>query len=136
MILRLIAGGAIACSLIAGGAVASADRAEAKLFEGKTAQGYRFKAMVREQAFRIHVFDIDLKCRDGSELALIEGGFLWTKTGKSGRFKDAQFGRTDSVYFRGRLNERRIRGRVRVTDKLNDGTRCASRWVAFNATPR
>jgi hypothetical protein len=136
MISRLIASGVIACCLLVGSASAAADPAGAKLFKGKTGQGYRIKVLVREQAFRIHVFDIDLNCRDGSELALIEGGFLWTKTDKAGRFKDAQFGRTDSIYFRGRLNERRIRGRLRVTDRRNDGTRCSSRWIAFNATPR
>ena len=126
MFLRLIACGAIACCLIAGSAVASADPAEAEMFEGKTSQDYRIKAVVRQQAFRIHVFDIDLRCRDGSELALIMGGYLWTKVGKRGSFRDAQFGRTDGTYFR---------GRVRVTDRLPDGTRCASRWIAFNAIP-
>ncbi|HEU5062058.1 MAG TPA: hypothetical protein VFT79_02760 [Solirubrobacterales bacterium] len=133
---RLIACGAIACCLVAGSAAASAEPAAAKVFEGKTSQGYRIKAVVREQAFRIHVFDIDLRCRDGSELALIMGGYLWTKVGQRGSFRDAQFGRTDSTYFRGRLNERRLRGRMRVTDRLRDGTRCASRWIRFSATPR
>lgn len=80
----------------------SADRADAELFEGKSSQGYRIKAQVRDQVFRIH----------------------------------AQFGLTDSTCFRGRLNERRIRGRLRVTDRLPDGTRCASRWIVFNVTPR
>lgn len=136
MVFRLIACGAIACCLVAGGAAASAERVEARMFKGKTSQGYRIKAQVRDQAFRIHVFDIDLRCRDGSELALIMGGYLWTKVGKRGSFRDAQFGRTDSTYFRGRLNERRLHGRLRVTDRLRDGTRCASRWIAFNATPR
>ena len=107
----------------------------AQVFEGKTGQNYRMKVLVRGQAFKIHVFDIDLRCRNGSELALIEGGFLWTKVGKRGGFRDAQFGRTDSVYFRGKLNQRRLRGKVRVTDRLRNGTRCASRWVNFNATP-
>lgn len=136
MVFRLIVCGAIACGLVAGSAVASAEPAEARMFQGQTSQGYRIKAQVREQAFRIHVFDIDLRCRDGSELALIMGGYLWTKIGKGGSFRDAQFGRTDSTYFRGRLGERRIRGRLRVTDRLRDGTRCASRWIVFNATPR
>jgi hypothetical protein len=136
MVSRLVACGAIACCFVAGSAVASAEPAAAEMFKGKTSQGHRFKTVVRGQAFKIHVFEIDLRCRDGSELALIEGGFLWTKVGKRGSFRDAQFGRTDSVYFRGRLNERRIRGRLRVTDRLGDGTRCASRWIAFNATPR
>jgi hypothetical protein len=132
VLFRLLAIGAVACGLIA----ADTGTARAELFKGRTAQGYRIKVVAREQAFRIHVFDIDLRCRDGSELALIEGGFLWTKTGKGGGFKDSQFGRTDSVYFRGRLTEKRIRGRVRVTDKLGNGTRCSSRWIGFNATPR
>lgn len=136
MISRLIACGALACCLIAGEAAASADRADAKLFKGKTSQGYEIKAQVRGHAFRIHVFDIDLRCQDGSELPLIMNGYLWTKVGKRGSFRDAQFGLTDGTYFRGRLSERRLRGRLRVTDRLRDGTRCASRWITFNATPR
>lgn len=136
MVSRLIACGAVACCLVVGDAAAVADSASAKLFKGKTGQGYRIKVLAREQAFKIHVFDIDLRCRDGSELALIESGFLWTKTSRAGRFRDAQFGKTDSVYFRGRLTERRIRGRLRVTDELRDGTRCSSRWLAFRAAPR
>ncbi len=53
-----------------------------------------------------------------------------------GNFRDAQFGNTDSVYFQGRVSKRRIRGRIRVTDKEKRGPRCASRWIAFHATPR
>lgn len=135
MVSRLVACGVIACCLVAGSAVASAEPAAAKVFKGKTSQGHRIKSMVKGKAFKIHVFEIDLRCKDGSELVLIEGGFLWTKTGKGGGFRDAQFGRTDSVYFRGKLNQRRLRGKVRVTDRLRNGTRCASRWVNFNATP-
>ncbi len=126
MIPRLIACGALACCLIAGGAAASADLADARPFKGKTSQSYEFKAQVRERAFRIQVFDVDLRCRDGSELPLTMSGYLWTKVGKRGSFRDAQFGRTDATYFRGRLNERRLRGRLRVTDRLRDGTRSRS----------
>lgn len=136
MISRLIACGAITCGLIAGGAAVSADRASAELFKGRTGQGYGIKVQVREQAFRVHVFDIDLRCRDGSELPLIMNGYLWKRVGKGGGFRDAQFGLTDATYLRGRLHERRISGRLRVTDRLRDGTRCASRWISFNATPR
>ncbi|HEX5983078.1 MAG TPA: hypothetical protein VFY69_02615 [Solirubrobacterales bacterium] len=75
--------------------------------------------------------EIDLRCRDGSRLSLILGGYLWTPVGKRGGFRDAQFGRTDGTYFRGRLHERGISGRLRVTDRLPDGTRCASRWIRF-----
>ncbi len=138
MFSRLIACGAIACCLLAGEAAASADRADAKLFKGSTGQGYRIKIQVRDQAFRIHAFDIDLRCRDGSELALIMTGYLWTKVGKRGGFRDAQFGRTDGTYFRGRLyrGEGLISGQLRVTDRLRDGTRCASRLIEFTGTPR
>lgn len=136
MFLRMIVTCVIASGLLTANSVAMADSADAQLFKGKTGQGYRIKLQVKDGVFRIHAVDVELRCRDKSWLLLEEGGFLWTKTGKGGHFKDAQFGRTDSVYFRGRLNERRIRGRVRVTDKLNNGTRCSSRWIPFNATPR
>jgi hypothetical protein len=129
-------GCAIACGLIASNAVALADPASARMFKGKTAQGHPIKVVVKERTFRIHVFDVELKCRDGSWLLLEEGGFLWTKTKPNGSFRDSQFGKTDSVYFRGRVSERGIRGRLRVTDKEKRGPRCASRWIAFNATPR
>jgi hypothetical protein len=136
MLVRLIMGCAIACGLIASNAVALVDPASASMFKGKTAQGHPIKVVVKEQTFRIHVFDIELKCRDGSWLLLEEGGFLWTKAKPNGSFRDSQFGKTDSVYFRGRVTERRMQGRIRVTDKEKRGPRCASRWIAFNATPR
>lgn len=136
MLKRLVVGSALALGLLATDAAALAGSAEARMFKGKTAQGYRIKVVVKERTFRIHVFDVELKCRDGSGLLLEEGGFLWTKPKPNGSFRDAQFGKTDSVYFRGHLSERRIRGRLRVTDKEKRGPMCASRWIAFNATPR
>jgi hypothetical protein len=135
MLVRLILGGMLACSFVALDAAASADPVSARTFKGKTAQGYRIKLAVKGGAFKILRFEADLKCRDGSTLLLEESGFLWTKVGGNGMFRDAQFGRTDSVYFKGRLNERRIRGRVRLTDKLRGGIRCSSRWIRFGATP-
>ncbi len=134
MLVRLVIGGALALGLVASDA-ALADSAEAKMFKGKTAQGHRIKVAVKARTFRLHVFEIDLRCRDGSALLLEEGGFLWTKPKPNGSFRDSQFGKTDSVYFRGRVGERRIQGRIRVTDKEKRGPMCASRWVAFNATP-
>jgi hypothetical protein len=136
MLVRLVIGGALVLGLFATDAATLAGSAEARMFKGKTAQGYRMKVVVKERTFRIHVFDVELKCRDGSWLLLEEGGFLWTKVKPNGSFNDSQFGKTDSVYFRGQLSERRIRGRLRVTDKEKRGPRCASRWIAFNATPR
>jgi len=136
MLVRLIVGGVIAFGLIASEAAALTDSASARMYKGKTAQGYPMKVVVKERSFRIHLFSVDLKCRDGSALLLEEGGFLWTKAKPNGSFRDAQFGKTDSVYFRGRLTERGIRGRLRVTDKEKRGPMCASRWVAFKATGR
>lgn len=136
MLVRLVVGGALALGLLAADASALVDSAEARMFKGKTAQGHRIKVAVKEGTFRIHAFDIELKCRDGSWLLLEEGGFLWTKPKPNGSFRDSQFGDTDSVYFRGRVSERRIRGQLRVTDKEKRGPMCASRWITFSATPR
>jgi len=134
MLVRLIVSAAIAFGLIASEAAALADSASARMYKGKTAQGYRMKVVGKERTFRIHTFEVDLKCRDGSTLQLEEGGFLWTKVKPNGSFRDSQFGKTDSVYFRGRMTEKGIRGRLRVTDKEKRGPMCASRWIAFNAT--
>jgi hypothetical protein len=136
MLFRLIAGCAIACGLIASNAVVLADSASARMLKGKTAQGYPIKIVAKGDAFKIHTFEVDLKCRDGSALLLEEGGFLWTKTKPNGSFRDAQFGKTDSVYFRGRVGKGRISGRLRVTDKEKRGPLCASRWIAFKAALR
>ena len=136
MLVRLIVGGAIAFGLIASEAGALTDSASARMYKGKTAQGERMKVFVKDRTFRIHRFDIELKCRDGSWLLLEEGGFLWTKVKPNGSFRDAQFGETDSVYFRGRMTKKGIRGRLRVTDKEKRGPKCASRWIAFNVAAR
>lgn len=136
MLIRLVVGGALALGLVATNAAALASSAEARMFKGRTAQGHLIKVVVKERAFRIHRFDVELKCRDGSRSLLEEGGFLWTKQKSNGGFRDSQFGDTDSVYFRGRLSERRIKGRLRVTDKEKRGPMCASRWIAFSATSR
>ncbi len=135
MFVRLVVGGALALGLLASDAVL-AGSAEARMYKGRTAQGHRIKVTVKKGTFRIHLFEIDLRCRDGSALSLEESGFLWTKPKSNGSFRDAQFGKTDSVYFRGRVSEQRIRGRIRVTDKEKRSPMCASRWIAFNATPR
>lgn len=136
MFLRMIVTGVIACGLIGADSVAMADSTTARLFKGKTGQGHRIKLQVKEGTFRIHVFNAELRCRDRSTLLIEEGGFLWTKTKPNGSFRDSQFGDTDSVYFRGRVSERRIRGKVRVTDKEKGGPFCASPWITFNAAPR
>lgn len=136
MFARLIISGAVMCGLLATDAAAQADTAAARMLKGRTAQGYPIKVVAKERKLKLVRFEADLKCGDGSTLTLIEGGFLWTATGKSGSFRDSQFGDTDSVYFRGRMTEKGIRGRVRLTDKERGEPRCKSRWISFNATLR
>lgn len=136
MFVRLLVSGAIVCGLIATNAVALADPAAARMFKGKTSQGFPIKVVARERKFKLIRFEARLKCRDGSFLTLVESGFLWTPTKGNGSFRDAQFGKTDSVYFRGRMSEKRIRGRVRLTDKERRSPRCSSRWISFKAARR
>ena len=136
MFVRLVVGCAIFCGLLAANGVALADPAAARMFIGKTGQGHPIKVAAAKNKFKLLRFEADLRCRDGSILTLIEGGFLWTRTGEGGSFRDAQFGKTDSVYFRGRMTKRRIRGRVRLTDRQRGGGVCKSRWISFNARPR
>lgn len=136
MLARLVIGLALALGLVAADAAADSAPAQARTFKGRTAQGHRIVIAVKGRMLKIELFDVDLRCRDGSTLQLEEGGFLWTRTKPDGGFRDAQFGKTDGVYFRGRVGERRIRGKLRVTDKERRGPKCATRWIAFNATPR
>ena len=135
MCARLLIGVALGIGLLTTSA-AAADSADARMFQGKTGQGYRIKLNVKEPRFKIIRFEADLRCTDGTLLTLIESGFLWTRAGSKGSFRDAQFGRTDEVFFRGRLSENRVQGRVRLTDKLRRGVKCRSKWIRFNAVGR
>lgn len=136
MLARLVLGGMLAVSLLVADTAAMADSAQARQLKGKTSQGHRIKLVVKNGSLRIHSFDIDLKCRDGSSLLLEESGFLWTRVKPNGSFRDAQFGKTDSVYFRGKANKRQLQGRVRVVDKEKQGPKCTSPWISFRANMR
>lgn len=136
MLLRLFLSAALACGLFAMSAAALAEMADARMFTGKTAQRYRIKAAVNDRSVKLLRFNIKLSCRDGSTLILAESGFLRTPVRRNGAFRDAQFGRTDAVRFRGRLSRNSLRGKVRVIDKPRKGVACKSRWVAFRAKPR
>ena len=81
-------------------------------------------------------FKIELGCRDGSRLILDESGFLRTPVRGNGSFRDVQYGRTDTVYIRGKMSGKSVRGRLRVKDKLRNGVRCHSRWVSFRVKQR
>jgi hypothetical protein len=136
MLRRLILGCALACGLLATQATASAASAEARVLTGKTGQNYRIVVKADRRGLKIQRFNAKLNCRDGTLLILQESGFLRTPARRGGRFKDVQFGKTDTVRFRGRLRARSVRGKLRVNDKLNNGVRCSSRWIPFRATRR
>lgn len=133
--MRLIACGTIALCLVGGDAVASAGRADAKLLEGTTGQGYPIKVMVEDDAFKFQAFKIELRCQDERRLTRLKRGFPWTTVGKRGKFRESWSRDGDRVSTRGRLYKRRISGELRVTDRLNDGTRCASGWIEFTGVP-
>ena len=133
MIKRTMLSGVIACSLMAIGIAAPAEAAKRNTLRGQTHQGMRIKLEVMDEAIRIVRFKIDLRCRDGSTLQIDESGFLQTPLKSNGSFKDVQYGSTDTVYIRGQVAGKTASGRLRVTDELNSGVRCQSRWVGFKA---
>jgi hypothetical protein len=132
---KLWTGALLVCALLtANGATAGA--AQKRVFKGSTAQDRGIRVAVTKRSIQIKRFKIRLSCRDGSILILDESGFLRTPVRRNGRFRDAQYGRTDEVLIRGRVSRGVVRGRLRVKDKLNSGVRCRSQWVAFTARPR
>jgi hypothetical protein len=132
MLKRTMVSGLVACSLLAVGIAAPADGAKRNTLKGKTKQGFRIKMAVTNGSVKLLHFKIDLKCRDGSVLQVTESGFLKTPVRK-GKFRDVQYGSTDTVYLRGKVRGKRASGRLRVKDKLGSGVRCQSKWIKFNA---
>lgn len=123
-------------SLLVGGLLSVPLAAEAAsrggVLKGRTSQGYKITLRMQgENAFKLLDFNADLSCRDGTELLLEEGGFLTTRLRANGSFKDVQYGRTDTVWFKGRVTDSAVRGRVRLKDKWGKGNPCTSRWIAF-----
>jgi hypothetical protein len=120
-------------ALIALGVVAPAGAEKRHTLKGRTQQGLGIRVAVRERTVDVLRFKAELRCRDGSILLLDESGFLPTPLKRGGAFRDVQYGRTDTVYLRGRAQGRKVRGRLKVKDKLGNGVRCASKWLRFSA---
>lgn len=132
MLRRLMVSGVLVCGLLAA-PVSSSAEAKRGALAGRTAQGYKITLKMQgENAFKLLDFKADLTCRDGTLLLLEEGGFLNTRIHRGGNFKDVQYGRTDTVWFRGRVTDGAIRGRVRLKDRYGKGNPCKSRWIRFN----
>jgi len=130
---RIALSAVLACGAVAVGGVA-ADAAPKKTFKGKTAQKRPVKIAVRGRTIDVLHFKARLKCRNGDILILDEGGFLPTRVKGNGKFRDKQFGRTDTVLIRGRLRGRVVRGKLRVFDKIGrKGIKCKSHWIKFKA---
>lgn len=122
----------LACALTVEADAASVDRGPLK---GRTRQGHKIRLVLRRDSVQIKRFTIELRCRDGSILIDDESGFLPTPLSAGGRIRDHQIGSTDDVWVRGRLGGNRLRGSVRVHDRVGR-VRCDSRWVRFNTRLR
>jgi len=130
---------ALVCvGLLLAGVTASA-AAPARAYKGKTAQKRGVKLTVRGDRLEMKRFKVRLGCRDGTTLIVDASGFMPTPLRNGGKFKDRQFGSTDTVFFNGKLSGRVVRGKLRVLDRLGErgrGARCDSRWVPFRTRLR
>lgn len=126
-------------ALLTFAAAATADAAQpqkrGKLALGKTSQGRGIAMRVQPRRLQMMDFNASLRCRDGSELIVEEGGFLPIATKRNGSFRDVQFGRTDRVWLRGRVTKKAVRGHLRVTDRWG-AVKCNSSWFRFEARIR
>lgn len=132
MLFRLILSSVLMCSFLMADLAAAS--ASSGVLKGRTAQGYRIKVAMRgENWIKLLSFKADLDCRDGTLLQLDEGGFLPSQVRGNGTFREMQYGRTDRVYIRGRVNNSSVRGRLRLTDRYGKGNPCKSQWIEFHA---
>jgi hypothetical protein len=99
---------------------------------GRTAQGRQIRFALRRGSVEIKRFTVQLRCRGGDVLIDEESGFQPTPVKPDGRVHDDQVGSTDEVWLRGHLRGGRLKGTVRVTDRVA-GAKCDSRWVRFTA---
>jgi hypothetical protein len=133
---RLLVGAAALGALAAFDTLpATASSKGAQVAKGRTSQGRAFGVKLRGDSMKLLAFTAELDCRDGSELLLEEGGFLWTDLSRNGSFSDYQYGKTDKVWFKGRVGARAVRGRVRLSDRWGR-IPCKSRWIRFTAKMR
>jgi len=130
---RAILCGLLALCLVGAGYTGAASAAT---YKGKTGQKRAIRIAGNNKSIKFKRFKIELKCRNGTRLVVDESGFLRTPLRKGGKFRDRQFGSTDTVWFRGQRKGKRVSGRIRVTDKLGNGAKCNSGWVKFNSRVR
>lgn len=104
-------------------------------YSGKTAQGFNIRARTTGAENRIFLIrvKVKLRCHDGSLLYDDLSDFEASSVRPNGLFADVQFGPTDEVHWRGRIKSDRIRGSLRVKDKVAGGVQCDSGTVGFAA---
>ena len=112
----------------AGGAFAAA---KAGTYAGKTAQKRAVRLKVSATQVKLMNFTIELKCGDGSSLVDVESDFEPSAL-RGGKFKDVQFGSTDTVRFSGKVAGSKATGTLKVTDKVGKVS-CHSPTVKFTA---
>jgi len=114
-----------------------AGAAPKRVYKGKTAQKRPVRITKRGNTIKLRHFAAALKCRNGVRLVVSESGFVPTPLRGNGSFNDVQVGKTDEVFFKGRVRGKLVRGKVRVKDRLHKrGPRCASKWIGFRARLR
>lgn len=104
-------------------------------YVGKTKQHRKIRLKTNAKYVKMQGFAIQLHCHDGSVLVDQESGFEPTPLRRHGRFKDKQYGSTDTVTFNGRVRRGKITGKVRVRDRLGK-VKCSSPKVRFTAHRR
>ncbi|MGD9734648.1 MAG: hypothetical protein AB7V58_03410 [Solirubrobacterales bacterium] len=125
--------GALELSAATAGAAPNGNNAVA--YKGKTGQGRGIVLRVANGELDLRRFSIRLRCGDGSALIDQESGFEPAALNGKGGFREYQLGSTDKVWFRGRVNNRAVKGRVKVKDRWGK-VRCNSGWVKFHAKRR
>lgn len=125
---------AVGSSLLVDSATA-APKMRGTQLHGKTSQGRHIRLKANSSKVQLMRFTIRLRCRGGGILIDEESGFLPSKVRKGGRIHDTQVGSSDEVLFRARLKGNKVKGTIRVRDKLQ-GKRCDSKWVKFTAKPK
>jgi len=135
---KLVVGAMMVCALmlaVEGAPLAGA--APKRVYKGKTAQKRPVRITMRGNTIKLRHFTAALKCRNGVRLIVSESGFVRTPLRGNGSFNDVQVGKTDEVFFKGRVRGKVVRGKVRVKDRLHKrGPRCASKWIGFRARLR
>jgi hypothetical protein len=102
-------------------------------YGGKTAQGFRLRARVEGGRITLIRVKVKLRCHDGGLLYDDLSDFEPSPMRSDGSFTDVQFGPSDEVSWTGHVRKDRLKGSLRVTDKVEGGVKCDSGTVTFSA---